>query len=157
MKMTVVTTGGSRNELIEDVIATRCAYWDSLFAQASSQRRLASEACRFRLPTESCLRCNCCQPGNRDHPLLTVLNGASGRKSRLSSASLLKPSRFAAKRRRHESLSKVATSQSAIPSARNLHAKICGHLPPGLLARIVHRTRWSFSRPAVDCARRELP
>jgi len=77
VKMTVVTTGDSRNELIEDVIATRCAYWDSLFAQASSQRRLASEACGLRLLTESYLRCNCCQPGNRDHPILTVLNGAS--------------------------------------------------------------------------------
>ena len=53
VKMTVVTTGGSRNELIEDVIATRCAYWDSLFAQASSQRRLSLEACGFRLLTES--------------------------------------------------------------------------------------------------------
>src|SRR5436190_2936570 len=90
LKMTVVTTGGSRNELIEDVIATRCAYWDSLFAQASSQRRLALEACGFRLLTESYLRCNCCQPGNRDHPPLTALNGASGRKNRLSSTSLLK-------------------------------------------------------------------
>jgi len=54
--MTVVTTGGSRNEFIEDVIATRCAYWDSLFAQASSQRRLASEACGFRLLTETTLQ-----------------------------------------------------------------------------------------------------